>query len=61
MNDEELTAEMLHDENQQMRDAISEIYCLASELYAERGEDDRTAEICNKLMGVSKRWALRVL
>lgn len=35
-------------------DRLTEIKAVASELYADRGEDSRTSEMCQKIMELSK-------
>ena len=39
------------------RDALREIRALIAELYSERGEDARTAELCNKAMRIADAHA----
>ncbi len=52
--DRELQEDMLRDDLRRQAQQLQEIRSLASELYGDRGEDARTAQICNEIMRIAE-------
>lgn len=53
--DRAIEIDMMEDEIARLQKALIDVRSLAAELYADRGEDDKTARVCNQIMRIADR------